>query len=71
MGDAGFQISAVRDFNKVGVLAWLMNGKLLHLNHISPIQLKIFDMLTPLIRKMDGYLPWNGLNVVVVGSKEI
>jgi SAM-dependent methyltransferase len=67
--ETGFKIISVRDFNRISVLAWLLNGKILQRKHFSHLQLKLLDLMTPLIRQVDRFLPWEGLNVVAVGQK--
>ena len=69
MSAAGFAIESMRDFNRLGVLGWWWNGKVLKRRHFSRIQLKIFDLLSPMLRLIDGLLPWRGLGLMVVARK--
>ena len=66
---AGFQVETIQPFNRFGTLVWFLNGKLLRLNRISKIQLKIFDVLIPLIRRIDRILPWPGLGLLAIATK--
>ena len=35
----------------------------------SPIQLKIFDAMLPIFRRVDRAWPWTGISVIGVGVK--
>lgn len=61
---AGLRVERMRDFNRVGVPAWLLNGKLLSRKHFSSVQLKVLNVLTPAFRLVDDLLPWHGLSLV-------
>jgi len=42
-----FRVEKTFDFNRVSVLGWWFNGKLLRRKSISRVQLKILDILIP------------------------
>jgi SAM-dependent methyltransferase len=65
----GFTVNWIRDFNKVGVPGWFVNGKLLHRQRFSRVQLKIFDVMVPLLRRVDHLLPWSGLGLMAVATR--
>ena len=69
LDEAGFEVEELFDFNRVSVPGWWLNGKVLHRRSLSRVQLKGFDLLLPLLRRMDRYLPWQGLGLVAVGRK--
>lgn len=69
MQEAGFAEVKIRNFNRFGVLGWFLNGKVLRRKHFSRIQLKIYNLLTPLISRLDIVLPWHGLSLVATGTK--
>ena len=69
MQQAGFVDITVHDFNKSGVPGWLLNGRLLKRDYFPRVQLKIYNMLTPLITLFDHLLPWGGLSLVVTARK--
>ncbi len=62
--EAGLVVEAIEDFNRVGVLGWTVNGKLLGRTQIPRYQLKFYDSLVWLWRRVDRWLPWNGLALV-------
>jgi hypothetical protein len=37
--------------------------------HFSRVQLKIFNTLVPLIRRMDRAFPWSGLGIIAVARR--
>lgn len=66
---AGFTVEKAFDFNKPGVIGWLVVGKLFESGSIGRLSMKIYDHLVWLFRLIDGLLPWKGLSLVVVARK--
>lgn len=70
MKSAGFEIErTIVSFNKIGVLSWIINGKLLQRKKFSKIQLKILNIFTGIFRLINPLLPWSGLSVICIGRK--
>ncbi len=69
MEKAGFKIETIFDFNRTSAPAWYLNGKILKRKHFSSVQIKILEILMPVIRKTDRLWPWNGLSLIAVGTK--
>lgn len=69
LAEAFFDIERIWFFNRVSTPGWIWNGKILKRRHFSRIQLKIFDSLVWLWRRIDPYLPWSGQSLIVVGRK--
>jgi len=67
--EAGFTVERQFFFNKVGVLAWWVGNKLTGQRTITSWQLKLYNFLTPLFRRLDLLLPMSGLSTVVVARK--
>jgi glycosyltransferase involved in cell wall biosynthesis len=67
--EAGLEVEAVYELNKIGALAWRIYGGLLGRSSISKITLKAFDKTLWFWRRMDKLLPWRGLSAVVVARK--
>ncbi len=67
---AGFEVEALFGFNAAGVPGWRLNG-LLGRTHFSRVQLKVFDSLVWLARRIDPILPWSGLSLVAVCRKPV
>ncbi|MBI3830762.1 MAG: glycosyltransferase [Planctomycetes bacterium] len=66
---AGFRVEQTFDFNRIGALGWLLNGVLLRREKMAKIQLKAFDSLVWLFRRIDWLWPWPGLDLVAVARK--
>lgn len=69
---AGFRVSRVTYCNLVGVLPWLVTGRILKRDHIGSGSLKIFDRLVfPVCRRLEAWFPPRyGLNLVAIGVKD-
>ncbi len=66
---AGLQLETILNFNRVGVLAWWLNGKVLHRKSFSLFQIKLLNFLTPLFRRIDSWLPLPPLSLIAVFRK--
>jgi SAM-dependent methyltransferase len=66
---AGFEVEDLFDFNRFSVPGWWLNGKLLRKNRISRLQLKVVDILMPLLSRIDRLYPWKGLSLVGIAKK--
>jgi SAM-dependent methyltransferase len=66
---AGLQVAEVRDFNRLAVLGWLLNGRLLRRQRLDPVQLKAFNTLAPYLNLFDDAFPWPGLSLVAIGQR--
>ena len=66
----GFKVRRMVNLNKISTPAWWFYGKALHRSRISKVMLKIFDKTVWLWRRVDGVLPWRGLSLVAVATKE-
>ncbi len=66
---AGFRVMHQKAFNRVGAAAWLVCGRILRRNRLSPGQMGWFDRLWPLFRLCDDVLPTPCLSWMIVGEK--
>jgi hypothetical protein len=66
---AGFQVEKIFDFNRFSVPGWWLNGKILRRKTFSRVQLKMLQITIPVLRRMDGALPWGGLSLIAVATK--
>ena len=71
MTDAGFEVETVLRFNRASRPGWWFNGKVLKRRTISRMQLKNFDRLVWLLRRIDPHLPWSQTSVIGIGRKRI
>jgi glycosyltransferase involved in cell wall biosynthesis/protein-L-isoaspartate O-methyltransferase len=67
MEAAGFEVELVLHFNRVTRPGWRINGQLLKRRSFSRFQLRIFDTLVPLWRRIDHWFPWPAVSVIAVG----
>jgi len=66
---AGFQTCQVLAFNRMGAPAWWINGKLLRRRTFGLSQIKMLNLLVPLGRKLDRWLPVPPLSLIAVFEK--
>ena len=68
---SGFDVAFVKYRNLVGVLPWLLVGRVLKRDRVGNGSLKIFDRVVfPLARRLEDIVPPRyGLNLVAVGTK--
>jgi glycosyltransferase involved in cell wall biosynthesis len=66
---AGFHLENMLEFNRVGVIAWWLNGRLLRKRTFGLWQIKLLNLLTPLFRVLDNFLPLPPLSLIAVLSK--
>jgi glycosyltransferase involved in cell wall biosynthesis len=69
LATSGFEVEKVFNFNRIGVVGWALNGKLLGRKQMAKYQLKMFDSLVWLWRRVDWLFPWHGLSIVGVARK--
>ncbi|MGE0406020.1 MAG: glycosyltransferase [Candidatus Korobacteraceae bacterium] len=64
--EAGFHVREILEFNRSGVPAWWLNGKLLKRQTFGLMQIKVLNWMTPLFRKMDEWLPLPPLSLIAI-----
>ncbi len=67
---AGFRLVELIHFNHVTWPGWYLNSRLLRRRTLSRLQLRIFDLLVPLWRKVDNRLPWPATSLIAIGIAE-
>jgi glycosyltransferase involved in cell wall biosynthesis len=65
----GFTLERWSHFNRASVPAWWLNGKLLRRRNFSRLQLKGFDWMVPLLRRVDRFVPWPGLGMIALARR--
>ena len=70
MTSAGFRIERVIEFNRITYPGWFLNGRLLRRRSVSRIQLQLFDLLVPLWRRIDRFLPWPPTSLIGIGVRD-
>ncbi|MCL6583877.1 MAG: glycosyltransferase [bacterium] len=70
MKKAGFDlVKIITSFNRIGVPAWILNGKILRRKKFSSIQIKILNTFQGILSKINTILPWHGLSTIAIGRK--
>jgi SAM-dependent methyltransferase len=67
---AGFRVEQMLKFNRPGVPAWWLNGRILRRRTFGIGQIQILNFLTPLFRLVDRWLPLPPLSLIAVLRKE-
>ena len=66
---AGFQVEKILKFNRPGVPAWWLNGKLMKRRTFGMGQIRLLNALTPLFRLIDPWLPLPPLSIIAILRK--
>lgn len=67
MSTAGFQVKQISDFNRATWPGWYINSRLLRRRTLSHLQLRLFDALVPVFRRIDDKLPWPPTSLIGIG----
>ena len=63
---AGFAVEKMIPFNAAGSPAWWLTGRLLRRETVGLHQVRMLNVLTPLLRRVDGVLPLPPLSLIAV-----
>ena len=66
---AGFHLEHMLEFNRIGVIAWWLNARLLRRRSFGFWQIKLLNTLTPVFRVLDRFLPLPPLSLIAVIGK--
>jgi len=69
MAEAGFTVETVLPFNRISRPAWWLHGSILKRRTLSSFQLRVFDRLVWLWRRIDTFVPWPPTSIIAVGRK--
>ena len=65
----GFKVVFLEYFNRIGILGWFLNSKILRKKRLPSFQLRIYNLLVPLF-KLEKFLPLPfGTSLLVVAEK--
>jgi glycosyltransferase involved in cell wall biosynthesis/phospholipid N-methyltransferase len=64
--DAGLEVKRMICFNRVSSLPWWLNGKVMRRRSFGLFQMKMVNLLTPLFRIVDSWLPFPPLSLIAV-----
>jgi hypothetical protein len=63
---AGFDVEKVLEFNRFGTFAWFLNGRILRRRTFGLGQIKMLNVLVPVMRLLDRVLPTPPLSLIVI-----
>ncbi len=66
---AGFEADGIIGFNRTGVPAWWLNGKILRRRSFGLWQVKLLNLLTPIFRRVDRWMPFPPLSLIAFFRK--
>lgn len=66
---AGFSVEQVLKFNRPGVPAWWLNGRVLRRKTFGLGQIRMLNVLTPVFRLLDSWLPLPPLSLIAILRK--
>jgi glycosyltransferase involved in cell wall biosynthesis len=64
--DAGFEVAQMVTFNRVGTIAWFLNGRLMKRRTFGLMQIKALNLLVPVMRMVDRILPLPPLSLIAI-----
>jgi glycosyltransferase involved in cell wall biosynthesis len=65
----GFKVIFLEYFNRIGILGWFLNSKILRSKRLPSFQLRIYNLLVPLF-KLEAFFPLPfGTSLLAVGEK--
>ncbi len=66
---AGFEVLEMNSFNKIGTLGWIGQSMILKRDTLGSRNMRVFDKLMPLIRRIDSFVPFPGLSLLAIVNK--
>ena len=69
LAGAGFEVLKINSFNKIGTLGWIGQSIILKRDTLGSRNMRVFDKLMPLIRRIDSFVPFPGLSLLAIVKK--
>jgi SAM-dependent methyltransferase len=69
MEAAGFAVERVIRFNRISRFPWYVSGRILKRTNLDWNQMKLYDRLVWLWRRIDPYLPWSPTSIIGIARK--
>jgi SAM-dependent methyltransferase len=67
MTESGFAVTQILEFNRATWPGWYLNSRILRKRTLSRVQLRVFELFVPLLRRMDAKLPWPPTSLIAIG----
>jgi SAM-dependent methyltransferase len=65
----GFRVETILNFNRVSRPGWYVSGRILKRTTLGATQMKMFDQLVWLWRRIDPHLPWPPTSIIAIAAK--
>jgi len=69
--DCGLEVEQVLPFNRIGTIAWYLNGKIMRRRRFGLGQILLLNVLTPVFRVLDRWLPVPPLSLIALLRKPV
>ena len=69
LAGAGFEVLEINSFNKIGTLGWIGQSIILKRDTLGRRNMRVFEKLMPLIRRIDSFVPFPGLSLLAIVKK--
>jgi SAM-dependent methyltransferase len=66
---AGFRVERIIEFNRISRPGWYFGGRILKRSTLARWQLRVFDKLVWLWRRIDADLPWPPVSIIAICTK--
>ena len=66
---AGLKVEKILCFNRASSLPWWVNGKLLQRKSFGGLQIFMLNLMTPLLKRIDRFLPLPALSLIAILRK--
>jgi 2-polyprenyl-3-methyl-5-hydroxy-6-metoxy-1,4-benzoquinol methylase len=66
----GLTVEKILTFNRASSIPWWLNGKLLRRKSFGFMQITTLNLITPLLKRVDRYLPLPALSLIAILSKQ-
>jgi glycosyltransferase involved in cell wall biosynthesis len=67
--NAGLQPVQLIEFNRISTIPWLLNGRVLRKKTFGRFQMAALNLLIPIVKRVDRWLPWPSLSLIGVFKK--
>jgi glycosyltransferase involved in cell wall biosynthesis len=66
---AGLRLVELIEFNRISTIPWYVNGRWLRKKTFGRFQMTVLDLLIPVAKRLDRWLPWPSLSLIGVFEK--
>jgi glycosyltransferase involved in cell wall biosynthesis len=69
--DCGLKVTKIIELNRIGTLAWFINGRLLRRRDFGLLQIWTLNWLTPVFRAIDRFVPLPSLSIIGIMESDL